>query len=387
MKMKKRWVFAVVAIGIAIFFANRAFRGDDENVAYRTEPVVRGEIVASVSATGTLSAVTTVEVGTQVSGTIKEIYVDYNSQVEEGQLIALIDPETFEAQAEQAKANLALAKAGVLKANATLDDAKRNLERMKQLAGRNLIAQSELDAAETQYALAEAGLAEAQAQVAQAQAALKKAQVDLKNTRIYSPVNGVVVSKSVDVGQTVAASFQTPTLFTIAEDLTKMQIETSVDEADIGRVSMGQEVVFTVDAYPSLTFSGSVSQVRIEPIMVENVTTYITVVSVENPKTKLKPGMTANVTIITDRRPQALKVPTAALRFSPSDHPSVGSITGEAVWIVQEGRLRPVAIKSGISDGRYVEVTSGELKEGDLIAVEEARSTKSTSSRSGRFPF
>jgi HlyD family secretion protein len=387
MKMKKRWVFAVVAIGIAIFFANRAFRGDDENVAYRTEPVVRGEIVASVSATGTLSAVTTVEVGTQVSGTIKEIYVDYNSQVEEGQLIALIDPETFEAQAEQAKANLALAKAGVLKANATLDDAKRNLERMKQLAGRNLIAQSELDAAETQYALAEAGLAEAQAQVAQAQAALKKAQVDLKNTRIYSPVNGVVVSKSVDVGQTVAASFQTPTLFTIAEDLTKMQIETSVDEADIGRVSMGQEVVFTVDAYPSLTFSGSVSQVRIEPIMVENVTTYITVVSVENPKTKLKPGMTANVTIITDRRPQALKVPTAALRFSPSDHPSVGSITGEAVWIVQEGRLRPVAIKSGISDGRYVEVTSGELKEGDLIAVEEARSTKSTSSQSRRFPF
>jgi HlyD family secretion protein len=387
MKMKKRWVFAVVAIGIAIFFANRAFRGDDENVAYRTEPVVRGEIVASVSATGTLSAVTTVEVGTQVSGTIKEIYVDYNSQVEEGQLIALIDPETFEAQAEQAKANLALAKAGVLKANATLDDAKRNLERMKQLAGRNLIAQSELDAAETQYALAEAGLAEAQAQVAQAQAALKKAQVDLKNTRIYSPVNGVVVSKSVDVGQTVAASFQTPTLFTIAEDLTKMQIETSVDEADIGRVSMGQEVVFTVDAYPSLTFSGSVSQVRIEPIMVENVTTYITVVSVENPKTKLKPGMTANVTVITDRRPQALKVPTAALRFSPSDHPSVGSITGEAVWIVQEGRLRPVVIKSGISDGRYVEVTSGELKEGDLIAVEEARSTKSTSSRSGRFPF
>jgi HlyD family secretion protein len=166
-----------------------------------------------------------------------------------------------------------------------------------------------------------------------------------------------------------------------------MQIETSVDEADIGRVSMGQEVVFTVDAYPSLTFSGSVSQVRIEPIMVENVTTYITVVSVENPKTKLKPGMTANVTVITDRRPQALKVPTAALRFSPSDHPSVGSITGEAVWIVQEGRLRPVVIKSGISDGRYVEVTSGELKEGDLIAVEEARSTKSTSSRSGRFPF
>lgn len=385
--MKKRWVFAVVAAGIAIFVASRTFRSDDENMVYRTEPVTRGEIAASVSATGTLSAVTTVEVGTQVSGTIKEIYVDYNSKVEEGQLIALINPETFEAQEEQAKANLALAKAGVLKANATLDDAKRNLERMKQLASRNLIAQSELDAAQTQYALAEAGLAEAQAQVAQAQAALKKAQVDLKNTRIYSPVNGVVVSKSVDVGQTVAASFQTPTLFTIAEDLTKMQIETSVDEADIGRVSVGQEVVFTVDAYPGITFYGSVSQVRIEPITVENVITYTTVVSVENPELKLKPGMTANVTIITDRRPQALRVPSAALRFRPSDHPLAGGISGEAVWIVKGGGIHPVAIESGISDGRYVEVASGEVEEGDLVVVEEGRSTKSSSSRGRRFPF
>ncbi|WP_198470704.1 efflux RND transporter periplasmic adaptor subunit [Acetomicrobium sp. S15 = DSM 107314] len=385
--MKKRWVFVVVAAVIAIFVASRAFRGDGENVVYRTEPATRGEIVASVSATGTLSAVTTVEVGTQVSGTIKEIYVDYNSQVEKGQLIALINPETFEAQVEQAKANLALAQAGVLKAKATLDDAKRNLERMKQLANRNLIAQSELDAAQTQYALAEAGLSEAQAQVAQAQAALKKAQVDLKNTRIYSPVNGVVISKSVDVGQTVAASFQTPTLFTIAEDLTKMQIETSVDEADIGRVSVGQEVVFTVDAYPSITFSGSVYQVRIEPIKVENVITYTTVVSVENPELKLKPGMTANVTIITDRRPQALRVPSAALRFRPSDHPLAGKISGEAVWIVKDGGIHPIAIESGISDGRYVEVASGEVKEGDLVVVEEGRSTKSSTSRGRRFPF
>ncbi len=385
--MKKRWVFAVVAAGIAIFVAIWAFRDNGENMMYQTEPVTRGEIMASVSATGTISAVTTVEVGTQVSGTIKEIYVDYNSQVEEGQLIALINPETFEAQAEQAEASLALAKAGVLKANATLDDAKRNLDRMKQLSGRNLIAQSELDAAQTQYALAEAGLSEAKAQVGQARAALKKAQVDLKNSRIYSPVDGVVISKSVDVGQTVAASFQTPTLFTIAEDLTKMQIETSVDEADIGRVSEGQEVIFTVDAYPSLTFSGTVSQVRIEPIMVENVTTYTTVVSVENPDLKLKPGMTANVTIVTDRHPQALRVPSAALRFRPSDHPLVGEITGEAVWIVKGSDIHPVAIESGISDGRYVEVASGEVKEGDSVVVEEGLSTESSTSRGRRFPF
>lgn len=385
--MKKRWVFAVVAAGIAIFVAIWAFRDDGENMVYQTEPVTRGEIIASVSATGTISAVTTVEVGTQVSGTIKEIYVDYNSQVEEGQLIALINPEIFEAQAEQAEASLALAKAGVLKANATLDDAKRNLDRMKQLSGRNLIAQSELDAAQTQYALAEAGLSEAKAQVGQARAALKKAQVDLKNSRIYSPVDGVVISKSVDVGQTVAASFQTPTLFTIAEDLTKMQIETSVDEADIGRVSEGQEVIFTVDAYPSLTFSGTVSQVRIEPIMVENVTTYTTVVSVENPDLKLKPGMTANVTIVTDRHPQALRVPSAALRFRPSDHPLAGQTSGETVWIVEGSDIRPVAIESGISDGRYVEVASGEVKEGDSVVVEEGLSTESSTSRGRRFPF
>lgn len=385
--MKKRWVFAVVATGIAVFVAIWAFRDNGENMVYQTEPVTRGEIMASVSATGTISAVTTVEVGTQVSGTIKEIYVDYNSQVEEGQLIALINPETFEAQAEQAEASLALAKAGVLKANATLDDAKRNLDRMKQLSGRNLIAQSELDAAQTQYALAEAGLSEAKAQVGQARAALKKAQVDLKNSRIYSPVDGVVISKSVDVGQTVAASFQTPTLFTIAEDLTKMQIETSVDEADIGRVSEGQEVIFTVDAYPSLTFSGTVSQVRIEPIMVENVTTYTTVVSVENPELKLKPGMTANVTIVTDRHPQALRVPSAALRFRPSDHPLAGQTSGETVWIVEGSDIRPVAIESGISDGRYVEVASGEVKEGDSVVVEEGLSTESSTSRGRRFPF
>jgi len=385
--MKKKWVFAVVAVGIAVFVAIWAFRDNGESMVYQTETVTRGEIMASVSATGTISAVTTVEVGTQVSGTIKEIYVDYNSQVVEGQLIALINPEIFEAQAEQAEASLVLAKAGVLKANATLDDAKRNLDRMKQLAARNLIAQSELDAAQTQYALAEAGLAEAKAQVGQAQAALKKAQVDLKNSRIYSPVDGVVISKSVDVGQTVAASFQTPTLFTIAEDLTEMQIETSVDEADIGRVSEGQEVIFTVDAYPSLTFSGTVSQVRIEPIMVENVTTYTTVVSVENPDLKLKPGMTANVTIVTDRHPQALRVPSAALRFRPTDHPLAGQTSGETVWIVEGSDIRPVAIESGISDGRYVEVASGEVKEGDSVVVEEGLSTKSSTSRGRRFPF
>jgi HlyD family secretion protein len=166
-----------------------------------------------------------------------------------------------------------------------------------------------------------------------------------------------------------------------------MQIETSVDEADIGRVSEGQEVIFTVDAYPSLTFSGTVSQVRIEPIMVENVTTYTTVVSVENPDLKLKPGMTANVTIVTDRHPQALRVPSAALRFRPSDHPLVGEITGEAVWIVKGSDIHPVAIESGISDGRYVEVASGEVKEGDSVVVEEGLSTESSTSRGRRFPF
>ena len=304
--MKKKIVIVLI-IGVVLFaLFGKSMFGSKESMIYETAQIERRDISSYVTAIGTVSAVTTVEVGTQVSGTIKEIYVDYNSTVKKGQMIALIDPTTFEAQVEQAKANLMHAKAALQKAKATLEDAQRNLNRQKLLWDRDLIARSELDAAQTNYDLALAGVSEAEANVYQAQAALKKAETDLGYTRIYSPVDGIVVSRDVDAGQTVAASFQTPTLFTIAQDLTKMQIETNVDEADIGEVKEGLSVTFTVDAYPEAVFSGTIKQVRIASSVVENVVTYPVIIDVANPDLMLKPGMTANVTIITDKRKASL---------------------------------------------------------------------------------
>ncbi|MEN2996199.1 MAG: efflux RND transporter periplasmic adaptor subunit [Acetomicrobium sp.] len=315
-----------------------------------------------MTAIGNVSAVTTVEVGTQVSGTIREIYADYNSTVNKGQIIALIDPTTFEAQVEQAKANLMQAKAGLQRAQATLADAKRNLDRQKMLWERDLIARSDLDSAQTNYDLAVAGVSEADANVLQAQASLKKVETDLGYTRIYSPVDGIVVSRDVDAGQTVAASFQTPTLFTIAEDLTKMQIETNVDEADIGNVREGLEVTFTVDAYPNAVFSGRIKQVRIASSVVENVVTYPVIIDVSNPDLMLKPGMTANVTIITDKKENVLAVPSAAFRYRPSAYEGE-LLRGRVLWVLEEGRPLPVQVETGITDGAYVEIKSDDLKE------------------------
>jgi len=316
-------------------------------------------------------------VGTQVSGTIKEIRVDFNSHVKKGQLIALIDPATFEAQVEQQKANLNSAKANVEKAKATLTDAKRTMERNKELRARDLIAQSDLDTSVTNYETSKAQVGVAVAAVAQAEAALKTAVTNLGYTRIVSPVDGVVVSRNVDVGQTVAASFQTPTLFTIAQDLTKMQIDTNVDEADIGKVKLGQDVEFTVDAYPDTTFRGKVSQIRIAPISVQNVVTYDVVVLVDNKELKLMPGMTANVSVIVAEARGALKIPNAALRFRPVVPGRQVLEKGSGVWIAQDRKAVRVPVKLGISDGSYTELVSGNLKEGEAVIVESASSAKS----------
>jgi HlyD family secretion protein len=237
----------VIALGTAAYFI---FRSDQNDLKYKTEKVSRGDIISSVTATGTVNAVTTVLVGTQVSGTIKSIYVDFNSPVKQGQLIAQIDPATFEAQVALAQANLLSARANVEKAVVVLADAKRSMDRQKELFARNLVARSDLDAAETAYETANTQLSAAKAQVGQAEATLRIAETNLRYTKIISPVNGIVVSRNVDVGQTVAASFQTPTLFNIAQDLTKMQVDSSVAEADIGK--QGQPVEFTVDAYPTV---------------------------------------------------------------------------------------------------------------------------------------
>lgn len=384
--MKKKIVIVLI-IGVVLFaLFGRSMFGSKESMIYETAQIERRDISSYVTAIGTVSAVTTVEVGTQVSGTIKEIYVDYNSTVKKGQMIALIDPTTFEAQVEQAKANLMHAKAALQKAKATLEDAQRNLNRQKLLWDRDLIARSELDAAQTNYDLALAGVSEAEANVYQAQAALKKAETDLGYTRIYSPVDGIVVSRDVDAGQTVAASFQTPTLFTIAQDLTKMQIETNVDEADIGEVKEGLSVTFTVDAYPEAVFSGTIKQVRIASSVVENVVTYPVIIDVANPDLMLKPGMTANVTIITDKKEGVLAVPSAALRYRPSDY-SGDTLRGKVIWVLEDGKPLPIEVKLGITDGAYVEILQGDLNEGQLVVIGEEANSAKKSKANRRTPF
>jgi len=374
-------VLIAAALGSAAFFL---FKGNKDEMNFKTEKVAKGDIVSSITASGSVNAVTTVLVGTQVSGTIKNIYVDFNSIVKQGQVIAQIDPAIFEAQVEQAKANLLSAKANVEKAAVALADAQRTLNRQKELFAKNLISMSDVDAAGTAYDAAVAQVSAAKAQMAQTEAALKITETNLRYTRIVSPVNGTVVSRNVDVGQTVAASFQTPTLFTIAQDLTKMQVDSSVVEADIGKIEAGQPVEFTVDAYPDSPFKGSVSEIRNAPITVQNVVTYDVVVKVDNPELKLKPGMTANVSIIVSSKSNVLRIPNAALRFRPSDQQKINEKRekGSGVWVFEKKELKRIAITTGISDGAYAELLSGEIKEGEELIVDTIAKPKNQSQTS-----
>ena len=382
---KKMIIFAIAlaAVGFAAWFF--LVKENNQEVKYKTAKVERGNIEAEVSATGTINAVVTVQVGSQISGTIKELYADFNSVVKKGQVVAILDPKTFIAQRDQAKANLINAGANVERAKADLFDKKRRFDRVTKLYNEGLIASSERDSAEAAYLSSEAQLKSTDAQVEQYKAMLELAEVNLEYTIIKSPVDGIVISRNVDTGQTVAASFQTPTLFTIARDLTKMQVNTNVDEADIGAVKIGQEAAFTVDAYPELVFRGAVSQIRNAPIIVQNVVTYDVIIEVANKNLELKPGMTANVSIITSSRDNALKMPNAALRFKPDgeiNKKTVKQEKGAKVWLLQNGQIKPVAVKTGISDGSYTEVVEGELKEGDMVVVESS-AKKSESGKAG----
>ena len=309
-------VIIVVLVGAGLWIA---LAKKNNQVKYTTVAIQTGPLYSMVTATGTVNAVKTVSVGTQISGTLKELHVDYNSRVKKGQVIAEIDPATQQAQVDQARANMLAARANADKARAIQEDAKRIRDRNQQLFAKNLIARADLDTSESNYESNRAQVSAASAQVAQTEAALRYAETNLRYTKIMSPVDGIVVSRAVDVGQTVAASFQTPTLFTIAQDLTKMQINTNIDEADIGRIEKGQQVEFTVDAYPDNTFQGIVDEVRIAPIVVSNVVTYDVVVKVDNSDMKLKPGMTANVSIIVAAKDGVLKIPNSALGFKPSE--------------------------------------------------------------------
>jgi HlyD family secretion protein len=373
-----RWLRYLIVIGVVGALAGGYLvwaRGKDAvDDGYVTAPVTRGPVVSAVTATGTVNPVTTVQVGTYVSGPILAIDVDYNSPVRKGQRVAKIDPAPFQVKVQSAQATLASARAKVVKSRADLALKQLTLERNQQLRTRNLIAQNDLDTAKSDYDQAAAQLALDEAAVQQAQSALDEARINLNYTDILSPVDGVVVSRSVDVGQTVAASFQTPTLFLIAQDLTKMQVDASVSESDIGAVRDHQHATFTVDAYPGREFQGVVKQVRNAPVTVQNVVTYDVVIGVENPELALKPGMTASVSIVTGEREDAVRVPLRALSFTPPQPPGPGAhaarSTAPAVWRVgPDGSLERVAIQTGIRDDQYAEVTSGDLQSGDDLAV------------------
>ncbi len=372
----------IIALIVAGYFL---FRSEDNVLKFRTEKISKGEIVSLVTASGTVNAVTMVLVGTQVSGTIKNIYVGFNSVVKKGQLIAQIDPAVFEAQVEQAKANVLFAHANVEKAAVALADAKRTLNRQNELFAKNLIARSDVDAAETAYDTAGTQVNSAKAQMGQSEAVLRVAETNLRYTRIVSPVDGIVVSRNIDVGQTVAASFQTPTLFNIAQDLTKMQINSSVAEADIGKIQVGQPVEFTVDAYPDSPFKGHVSEIRNAPVTVQNVVTYDVIVKVDNPELKLKLGMTANVSIVVSSKKDVLRIPNAALRFRPSEKRDMAGQKekGRGVWILENKQPKRIAVNTGISDSIYTELVSGEIMEGQDLIVGSLTKPKKQPQTSG----
>src|SRR5437660_3373110 len=314
-------IVAAIGAGAGAYYIRR---GAPE-MQVLTSPITRGDVIDTVGATGTLQAVTTVQVGSQVSGNIQWLGADFNTIVKKGQVIARLDPSLFDAQLQQARANLNQTRANLAKAQSDLErtkvqltDAQQKFTRAKELAARSLLPQSDLDSAKIAVDSAQAMLQSSKATVEQAQANLNQAQVNLDHTVITAPIDGIVIQRNVDVGQTVAASMQAPTLFIIAADLTKMQVNANIDEADVGRIRPGQLVTFRVDAYPTEEFQGKVSQIRLQPVVVQNVTTYGTIIDVPNNDLKLKPGMTANLKVQIARRSDVLRVANAALRFRPT---------------------------------------------------------------------
>ncbi len=437
-------LLVLVAGGVGLWY----YLSGKNQALYQTAAVERGTVRASISATGSCNAVVTVQVGSQVSGNIKALYADFNTKVKKGQLVAVIDPQSFQARVDSSKASLDSANASVVsaraqvekanadvasaraaaanqnaaiaKAKAAMLDAQRKLSARQQLFKQGIISKEDMDSAQSTYDqtvaeqqaadaqldaanhqiqavqamvnVATTQLSSAQAQVKQAQAGLAQAQLDLDHTQITAPVDGTVIARHMDVGQTVAASFTAPTIFEVAQDLTKMQLDTNVDEADVGQVKVGQPVRFTVDAFPTQTFQGSVTQMRQAPINVQNVITYDVVVAVPNPDLKLLPGMTANVKILTNKEDNVLKVPNIALRFRPPDVKPDTTVraagrrpdAGSTVWILgPDGKPQAAKVKLGITDGNFTAVESGDLKEGERVITTSLTKAAASSSPGG----
>jgi HlyD family secretion protein len=355
--VKKALVTLVVlaAVGGTVFAYYNYHKGSAAPTV-NTAAVVRGDVVDTVGATGTLQAVTTVQVGAQVSGIIQDLYADFNSLVKKGQVLARLDPSTIQTQIDQSRANLARSQADLQRLKVALDDANQKLKRAQELAARSLIPETDLETAQVNVRSADAQVKSQDAAIVQAEASLKQNQVSLDHTVIAAPIDGLVISRNVDRGQTVAASLQAPTLFVLAADLTKMQVIANLDESDVGRIRPGQRVNFRVDAYAADEFSGTVQQVRLQPITQQNVVTYATVIDVPNTDLRLKPGMTANVNIEIARRSDVLRVPNAALRFRPTNdiYAALGQKPPDPAQLranfAPEGGGRPSTADSGRAD-------------------------------------
>ena len=375
---------AAITVATATGAALRS-RGGPAAPVYETAVLERGDVVARVAASGTVAARRTVLVSSQVSGRVKEVHVDFNSPVRRGQLLARIDPQPFEAQVAQSESNAAAARANVEKARANAGEQQRLVSRRRVLAERQLIAAEEWESAQAALAIARAEVAAAEASVAQAKAVLEQARFNLGSTAIRAPIDGIVVARDVDVGQTVAASLQAPTLFTLAEDLRSMEVQAHVSESDVGRIVEGMAATFTVAAFPRNRIAGTVRQVRNAATTKENVVTYDVVVDVENPDLRLKPGMTANVTFTVAERRDVLRVPNAALRFRPPGAapagPAVGAQEPRALHVVAGDGLRRVPVQVGVTDGSYTEITEGDLQAGSVVATYAAGGATRTAER------
>ncbi len=415
-KKRLAWMGILILAGAGVWWWRSGGASGNGETGYRTVELERGEIVQTVTANGALSAVQTVDVGSEVSGKITELLADYNSTVTNGQVLARLDASTYERQLEQAQAELESAKA-------SLKLAEANFRRAQELRAQDLVSQADFDQTE-------ASLAQARASLRLREASLSKVEVDLEKTTIFSPMDGVVISRAVDVGQTVAASLNAPVLFTLAQDLRRMQIEAQISEADVGGVAEGQRVTFTVDAYPARVFTGVVSQVRFEPVMLQNVVNYIAIVDVDNTDLKLRPGMTANAAVETARRENVLRLPNAALRFRPDEADAVaeaepnpgpppdegggpppgnrgppagmegrraakrnGNRAVEApdnmrsVYVLEANNmLREVRVPTGITDGSRTEALDG-LREGERVVTGRLTAEEAESRPSGGSPF
>jgi HlyD family secretion protein len=381
---KSFYALAAVAATCATLGAYSYSRTGTNEPKLVTRQITRGDVVHSVSATGTLDAVTTVAVGTQVSGTVATLSADFNSIVRKGQVIATLEPSLFSAQVEQARANLDRAQSDEDRLQVAAKDAAVQLNRARALSEQSLISPVDLETADVAKRTADAQVRSAQAARMQSQAALDQANVSLGKATITAPIDGIVISRNVDVGQTVAASVQAPTLFVLAADLTKMRLSASIDESDVGVIQPGQTASFRVGAYPNAEFSGTLFQLRLNPTIDQNVVTYAAIIDVPNADLKLKPGMTATITIVVDQRRNVLRVPNAALQYRPA---GTQAVTGSGVWSNVNGTVSRVPVKAGVTDGTYTELIAGNLAEGAAVVTGTTGATVPAQNRSGAGPL